>query len=54
MDKYQLLAFFDATTTIYVITVILISAIYQNYWLLFLILIAEVSKETQSMVLNSK
>jgi len=54
MDKYQLLAFFDVMTTIYVIAVILISAIFQNYWLLFLILFAGVGEETQRRILSSK
>ena len=54
MDKYKLLAFLDATTTIFVIAVILISAIFKNYWLLFLILLGGVVEETQKRILNSK
>ena len=54
MDKYKLLAFLDVTTTIYVIAVILISAIFDNYWLLFLLLLAGTSPETKERILKSK
>jgi len=54
MNKYELLAFFDIMTTIYTIAVILISTIFQNYWLLFLLVVAGISSETQERILKSK
>jgi len=54
MDKYKLLTFIDITSTLYVIAVILISAIFKNYWLLFLIFLTGISSETRDAILRSK
>lgn len=54
MNKYELIAFFYAIIIIYVIAVILISAIFKNYWLLFLIILAGISSETEERILKSK
>jgi len=53
MNKYDLLAFVELLQVSYIILIVVISVLFKNYWLLFLILMAGVS-ETEKRILASQ
>lgn len=54
MDKYQLLSLIAITNTIFGLGIILIAVMYQNYWLLLLLLGLGLSDESREDILWSR
>lgn len=50
MDKYQAVSFLGVLQVIYILGVIVISGIFNNYWLLFLILLAGIESSEKRIL----
>jgi hypothetical protein len=54
MNKYDLIAFFDASNTVFALGVITLSLIFKNYYILLLLLLVGTSRPLIKLILNNK